>query len=179
MAEVSVVIMGVSGVGKSTLGSALADSLDRPFIDADDLHSSSNRIKMSQGTPLDDLDRQPWLHQIGREILRVQEQGSAPIVACSALKRKYRDKLRDFDPNIAFLFLNGDAETIAGRISERSHEYMPSSLLSSQFEALDVPVDEPRVLELDIRASVCQLIDSAAEWIRLLQRDLSPLEEGE
>jgi gluconokinase len=145
-----VVLMGVSGAGKTTTGQALAKALGWPFRDADDLHPPANVEKMRAGIPLTDDDRWPWLDRVVEEMRRVEETDGHVVVACSALKRTYRDRLAAAG-DVRFAYLAGDYDTIAGRLAERRHKYMPATLLSSQFATLEVPAD---ALVIDIRASV-------------------------
>jgi gluconokinase len=129
--------MGVSGSGKTTVGHLLGEAMGVPFLDGDDLHSSGNKAKMRAGNSLDDAERLPWLQAIGRLITAESERGVPIVVACSALKRSYRDVLREFAPGLLFVHLDGDPSLIVGRIQQRRHEYMPSSLLLSQVEILE------------------------------------------
>jgi gluconokinase len=129
-----VVVMGVSGSGKSTVGSALAQRLRVPFVDADALHPAANVAKMAAGHPLDDSDRVPWLDRVG-EWLAAHSDGG--VVSCSALKRKYRDQLRAHCATVEFLHLAGPPELFDRRMAERSGHFMPPSLLASQFAALE------------------------------------------
>ena len=155
------VIMGVSGSGKSTVGELLGHRLGVPFIDGDDLHPTANKEKMRTGTPLNDDDRRPWLQDIGRTLAAYQKEGSGAIVACSALKRRYRDLLREHAPDLLFLHLEGSADTLAARMAARNHEFMPATLLASQLEALEpLDADERHVL-LDVRQSPAELGDKA------------------
>ena len=148
-----VVVMGVSGSGKSTVGERLAARLGVPFADADDFHPPENIRKMSAGTPLDDADRAPWLAAMADWLsarVRLDEGG---VLVCSALKRRYRDRLRRATPALLFLHLDGPEELIARRLRARRGHFMPPSLLRSQFETLErlqedergsvVPVDGP------------------------------------
>ncbi|WP_068187199.1 gluconokinase [Mycobacterium sp. UM_CSW] len=136
-----VVVMGVSGSGKSTVGAALARRLAVPFIDADTLHPPANIAKMTAGEPLDDDDRRPWLERVG-EWLADHRDGA--VASCSALKRNYRDQLRAHCPEVEFLHLAGSPELIGGRLAARSGHFMPAALLQSQFEALEpLGADEP------------------------------------
>ncbi|MHC6594031.1 gluconokinase [Arthrobacter sp. C152] len=156
-----VVIMGVSGSGKSTVGALLGRRMGSRFVDGDDLHPAQNKEKMGAGIPLDDDDRWPWLGAIGRTLASSQKAGSGVIVACSALKRRYRDLLREHAPEVLFLHLEGSAETLAARMAGRNHEFMPVTLLASQLEALEpLEADEAHVL-LDVRKSPAELVEDA------------------
>lgn len=150
-----VVLMGVSGSGKSTLGTAYSKHTGWPFFDGDDFHPKENVAKMKEGIPLDDEDRVPWLLSLRRLIAEHLEQNNPMILACSALKASYREVLQRADPRIRFVFLTGDFDLIARRIAERSHNYMPSSLLKSQFDTLEPPAD---AIQLDISHSLTELI---------------------
>ncbi|MDR6623339.1 gluconokinase [Sinomonas atrocyanea] len=135
----TVFVTGVSGVGKTTVASSLAAALGRVFIDADDLHPAENKAKMGAGTPLTDDDRWPWLDAVG---LAASRQPS--VVACSALRRRYREYLSTFAPSAVFIHLDASHEDIARRIAGRAHEYMPASLLESQLATLEpLDPDEP------------------------------------
>jgi len=125
--------MGVSGSGKTTSGTLLAEELGRRFVDGDDLHPPSNKQKMALGYPLDDFDREPWLKSVGQQLAL----SPAPVVACSALKVSYRDAIRKVSPATIFIHLVGPPSLIAIRVADRAHEYMPASLLQSQFETLE------------------------------------------
>jgi gluconokinase len=152
--------MGVSGSGKSTVGAALAGRLGVPFEDADDLHPETNIAKMSRGEPLDDSDRYPWLERIG-EWLAAHEHGG--VIACSALKRKYRDQLRHHCPSVEFLHLSGGREVIERRQASRPGHFMPASLLTSQFETLEplAPDEDGVVVQVD--GSVDQIVEGYLE----------------
>lgn len=130
-----VVVMGVSGSGKSTVGMLLAERLGVPYAEADDFHPPANIAKMSAGDPLDDRDRAPWLDAIAAWIVERGDGGG--VVSCSALRRRYRDRLRQDTPGLFFLHLDGSEELIAGRLAARTRHFMPAGLLRSQFEALE------------------------------------------
>ncbi len=152
-----VVVMGVSGSGKSTVGAALAQRLRVPFADADDFHPPANIKKMTAGQPLNDDDRYPWLEAIG-EWLAVR-CGDGGVMSCSALKRKYRDQLRRHCPEAVFLHLAGSLEVIGRRQSSRPGHFMPASLLASQFETLE-PLESD---EAGVAVDVDQDIDGIVE----------------
>ena len=142
--------MGVSGCGKSTVGQALATAVGWPFFDADDFHPPANVAKMAAGLPLEDADRWPWLDRIGDELRAVLARGGHAVLACSALREAYRARLRRAG-DVRFVYLKGDAATIAARLSGRQHKYMPPSLLPSQFATLEPPTD---ALAVDLREPV-------------------------
>lgn len=152
-----VVVMGVSGSGKSTVGSALAQLLRVPFVDADTLHPHANIEKMSAGEPLDDDDRYPWLEKVG-EWLTAHRGGG--IVSCSALKRKYRDQLRTHCPSVEFLHLRGSPGLIGNRISSRPGHFMPAALLRSQFDALQPLGTDELGITVDIGHDVDTIIET-------------------
>ena len=131
-----VVVMGVSGSGKTTIGQALAKRLGCPFLDADDFHPAANVEKMRAGVPLDDADRLPWLERLNAELRGTKEA----VLACSALKARYRDVLSAGIADFRLVHLRGPFELIARRLAQRRHRYMPASLLQSQFDALEPPV---------------------------------------
>ncbi|MHC3003644.1 gluconokinase [Gordonia metallireducens] len=151
-----VVVMGVSGSGKSTVGAALAQRLRVPFADADDFHSAENIAKMSAGQPLDDDDRRPWLESIG---VWLAEHGDGGVMSCSALKHEYRDRLRGHEPSVLFAHLAGSVEVIARRQASRPGHFMPTALLRSQFETLEPLTSDERGLTVDVDQSVDAIVD--------------------
>ena len=142
--------MGVCGSGKTTVGEILAQELAWPFFDADDFHPQANVAKMASGQPLTDADRWPWLDGIAEEMRRVLARGGHAVLACSALKDAYRSRLQRAG-DVRIVYLKGDQPTIAARLAERHHKYMPASLLPSQFAALEEPAD---AVVVDIRQSI-------------------------
>ena len=149
-----IVVMGVCGCGKTTIGRALAATLGWPFHDADDFHPDVNVAKMAVGNALDDTDRWPWLDRIVTAMQSAQSEGGNAVLACSALKQVYRDRLQRAG-DVRFVYLRGDVETIGARLSARSHKYMPASLLPSQFATLEEPRD---ALVVDIRQSPAEQV---------------------
>jgi gluconokinase len=145
-----ILLMGVSGSGKTTTGQALAETLGWPFFDGDDFHPEVNVAKMAAGQPLTDADRWPWLDRIAVEMRGILARGGNAVFACSALKAAYRRRLQDAG-DVRLVHLQGDAATIGARLAQRAHRYMPPSLLPSQFAALEAPED---ALVVDIRESI-------------------------
>jgi len=160
----AVVVMGVSGCGKSTVGSALAERLNGVFYDGDDFHPLENVQKMADGVPLTDEDRWPWLDRLRVLIHDEVDRGSLPIVACSALKRKYRDHLRRENDGLQFVFLNGSYELILARMQARQEHYMQPDMLKSQFDALEIPGPQ-EALPVQINRDIPEIVD---EIVRLL-----------
>jgi gluconokinase len=144
------VVMGVSGAGKTAIGEALAHELGWRFIDADEYHPEANVAKMAAGVPLEDDDRWPWLDRLNT----VMKEEKKAVVACSALKERYRQRLAQGIEQIEWIWLKGDFELIHSRLSKRQHRYMPASLLESQFAALEPPA---HAIAVDVSAdlSVC------------------------
>lgn len=154
-----VVVMGVTGSGKSTVGHALAERMGVPFADADDFHSPANVAKMRSGVPLTDTDRAPWLRTIGAWL--AEHDGA--VVTCSALKRVYRDQLRESAPGATFLHLHGDKEAVRKRVGARPGHFMPTSLVDSQFADLEpLGADEQGVV-VDFTLPVDVIVDRFLE----------------
>ncbi|MCA2222178.1 gluconokinase [Nonomuraea aurantiaca] len=153
-----IVVMGVTGCGKSTVGAALAERLGVPFADADDFHSPANVAKMTAGMPLDDADRLPWLRAVGAWL--AEHAGTGAVVACSALKRRYRDLLREAAPEAIFLHLDGDIDMIRKRVAHRPGHFMPESLVASQFAALEPLGPDERGVALDLSLPVDDLVNA-------------------
>ncbi len=140
-----VILMGVSGAGKTTIGRMLAGALGWDFRDGDDLHSAANREKMNSGVALTDADRRPWLAAIRAMIDEYLARGTNAVVACSALKRSYRETLAADPARVRFVWLDGPRELIARRIATRRGHFMPAELLASQFADLEAPADALRI----------------------------------
>lgn len=150
--------MGVSGTGKSLIGSMLATRLGLPFADADDFHTPENIAKMARGEPLDDADRAPWLATLAGWLAEHGRTGA--VLSCSALKRAYRDVLRRGAPAARFLHLTGDAALLGERIAQRSGHFMPASLLASQLATLEPLAADERGLVLDVHATPEALVEA-------------------
>lgn len=150
-----IVITGVAGVGKTTVGALLAQKLSWQFIDADDFHPESNISKMRQGIPLTDEDREEWLKNISAELSKKEKEVINVVLACSALKESYRKKIISVSKNILWVFLEGSFELISKRLINRTNHFMPPGLLQSQFDILEVPTN---ALIIDSSLSPDQII---------------------
>jgi len=144
------VVMGVSGAGKTTVGELIAERLDWPFVDGDDLHPEANIDKMRSGVPLTDADRAPWLAAIGAWIDARAKADQPGVVACSALKRAYRARLREGRPQVRIVYLRGSQTEIAERLAHRSGHFWPAKLLASQFADLEPPATDEHAIVVDI-----------------------------
>ncbi|MCX7888146.1 MAG: gluconokinase [Rhodobacteraceae bacterium] len=154
-----IVVMGVSGAGKSVIGAALAARIGARFVDADSLHTPEAVAKMAGGTPLDDADRAPWLARVGRALA---EAPHPVVIACSALRRRYRDAIRAAAGGpVLFLHLDGPREVIAGRLAARRGHYMPAALLDSQIAALEPPGPDEDHAVLDLRQDPGAIVAAA------------------
>lgn len=145
-----VVLMGVCGVGKTTVGRLLAGRLGARFLEGDEYHPAANVAKMRAGTPLDDRDREPWLRALAEEIGRYAGRGEDVVVACSALKHAYRDILAAGRPDMRFIHLTGSPALIQSRLDARQDHYMPPALLPSQLAALEPPAGDEPAIAVDI-----------------------------
>jgi carbohydrate kinase (thermoresistant glucokinase family) len=156
-----VVVMGVCGCGKTVIGEALAARLDLPFLEGDAFHPAKNIARMRAGIPLSDANRAEWLKRLGDALLSAH--GTGAVLACSALKRRYRDLLRSAQPDLRLVFLHGRRELIKSRMAGRAGHYMPASLLDSQLADLEPPqTDEPHCA-LDIERPVEEIVDAACD----------------
>ncbi|MGY5452384.1 gluconokinase [Agarivorans sp. MS3-6] len=170
------IVMGVSGSGKSSIGQALAERLGIAFIDGDDLHPSDNIKKMCRGEPLNDKDRQPWLNRIRQQARQCLAEQHSVVIVCSALKKHYRDTLRQAGHEVVFIFLDGSFQLISQRLAGRSEHFMPSELLASQFASLEVPsTTETDVLRTDINGSVRQIVSRCISAIARSEQAHQPL----
>lgn len=144
------VVMGVSGCGKSTVGALLAAALQIEFLEGDGLHSQRNIARMASGIALTDEDRKDWLELVAGHLARARHTGAGLVVACSALKRAYRDILRRGAPQLVFVHLNGASELLGARTAQRTGHYMPASLLQSQLATLEPPTPDEQALTVDV-----------------------------
>jgi gluconokinase len=162
------IVMGVAGAGKSRIGAALAEALGLEFVEGDHYHSAENVARMSAGLPLTDADRQGWLRALAERIRDAVNAGTGLVLACSALKRSYRDLLRAESgaPRLQFIFLRGERTLIAERIAGRRGHYMPASLLDSQLEALEEPSPDERAWVYDVTSSPDELVAAMARRAR-------------
>lgn len=163
IAPESLVFMGVAGSGKSTLGAAVAARLGRVWLEGDDFHGEASRRKMAEGQPLTDADRTAWLAALCEQ-LRSQPKGA--LAACSALKRSYRDQLRQASPGLRFAFLDIGKDEARRRVQTRGGHFFPASLMDSQFDALEPPIGEPGVLRLDALAPLSELQAQVCDWLK-------------
>jgi gluconokinase len=166
-APCALVVMGVSGSGKSTIADALARELGWRYEDGDKFHPASNVAKMRAGDPLTDEDRWPWLRAIADEIDRSCKRGERVVIACSALKRAYRDILVHGRRDVRFVFLDGTEALIAGRLAARKGHFMPPGLLTSQFKTLEPPAVDERPVTVSIDATVEAIVDDIVRQLKL------------
>ncbi len=162
-----VVVMGISGVGKSAVGHELADRVGVDYADGEDFHSEANIAKMSAGTPLTDEDRWPWLAAIAQWIDERCQAGERGIVSCSALKRTYRSRIVGTKSGVQLVYLKGDITLIGRRLQARKHHFMPASLLESQFTVLEEPQAEERALTVSIAMSPRRVVGTIIERLGL------------
>lgn len=161
MRAAAIIVMGVSGSGKSTIGALLAEALGWPFADADGFHPAANIAKMAAGQPLTDADRWPWLDAIAAHIEAARAAAQPVVVACSALRRTYRDRLRAGHGDLVFLHLAGEAGLIGERQAARQGHFMPPSLMASQFATLEDPAGEADAVTVSVVASPQQVVKAA------------------
>lgn len=166
------VVMGVAGCGKSSLGQRCADALNIPLLEGDDFHSANNISKMRSGTPLDDADREAWLDLLAQQL---QTHPGGVVLTCSALRQRYRNRLRTAVPGLRFVFLNLTQEQARERVASRAAHLFPVSLVASQFATLEDPSLEPGVLQLDACRPLDQLLPEVVRWAQVAASN-NPLE---
>ncbi|MFJ9041282.1 gluconokinase [Streptomyces sp. NPDC102406] len=164
-----VVVMGVAGTGKTTIGPLLAERLGVPYAEGDDFHPPANIAKMTAGTPLTDEDRRPWLDAIGE--WAHGRAGLGGVVSCSALKRSYRDRLRAGAPGVVFVHLTGDRKLIEDRMSHRQGHFMPTALLDSQFATLQPLEADEAGVGVDVSGSPEEIADRAVRALAALDSE--------
>ena len=157
----SLVVMGVSGCGKSCVGAVVARRLGLPFVEGDEFHSEANRARMRDGLALTDANRADWLDRLGVE-LRLQPGGA--VLTCSALKASYRDRLRSASPGLRFAWLDLDPASAEERVAQRAAHFFPKGLVASQFKALESPLDEPGVIRLDALLPLDEIAEHVVRW---------------
>ncbi|WP_284615460.1 gluconokinase [Aquabacterium humicola] len=158
----SLVVMGVSGCGKSRVGAAIAQRLGLPLVEGDEFHSAANRQRMREGIALTDADRADWLDRLGAELAR--RPGGA-VLTCSALKASYRDRLRAASPDLRFAWLDLDRTAAQARVAQRAEHFFPAGLVATQFDALEPPAGEPGVLRLDALLPPDEIAERVTRWI--------------
>jgi gluconokinase/shikimate kinase len=166
------VIMGVSGSGKSTVAGVVSGRLGWDLAEGDDLHPAANVAKMQAGQPLTDDDRWPWLETIADWIRQHTQSGIPGVVTCSALKKRYRDVLRG--ENVVFVFLQGSKDNISGRLASRHGHFMPPALLESQFEALEEPTEDENYIALCVSATPAEEAQEIIERLNLAAASAAP-----
>lgn len=159
----ALVFMGVAGCGKSSVGHAVADMVGLPLIEGDDFHPAANREKMRAGIPLTDADRAPWLEELGRQLAAAAPGGV--LLACSALKRAYRDVLRRHRPDVRFVFLDLDRDAALARVSARPGHFFSPKLIDSQFATLERPDGEAGVLTVSALAPLQVIVADIGDWL--------------
>ena len=165
MKELVLVVMGVSGSGKTTVARCLAERFGWPFMEGDALHPPENVAKMSQGVPLTDADRWPWLRNVAGWVDGQLRAGEPGIVTCSMLKRAYRDLVVDHKPGARTLYLRGDRALIEARMARRQHHFMPLSLLDSQFATLEPPMPDEPALSVDVDGTTDEIVARVVELL--------------
>lgn len=163
------ILMGVSSTGKTSVGTAIAQRLKMKLIDGDDLHPRANILKMGSGIPLNDEDRKPWLERINDAAFSLEQKSEKGIIVCSALKKKYRDQIRQGNSNIRFIFLHGSFELILERMKQRQGHFMKTEMLQSQFNTLEIPQDDEKdVVFIDIDSSFNEVVERCIQAIQPL-----------
>ena len=162
----ALVVMGTAGAGKSRIGTALAEALHVPFIEGDAFHPPENVAQMAAGIPLTDDDRQGWLHALAHALRVARQNGTGVVLACSALKRRYRDVLRGGDDTIRFIMLEGDAALLRERLTARAGHYMSAAMLDSQLDALEPPGPDEDALTCDVGQAPGDIVSAIVAQLR-------------
>lgn len=163
----SFILMGVCSTGKTTIGTAVATQLGIKLIDGDDLHPKANILKMGSGQPLNDEDRAPWLERIRDAAFSLEKKSEIGIIVCSALKKKYRDLIRDGNENVKFIWLHGSYDLILERMRQRKGHYMKEEMLQSQFATLEEPkADEIDVIPISIDGSFNEVVERCVQALK-------------
>ena len=157
----SLVVMGVSGCGKSHLGAVVAERLGLPLVEGDEFHSEANRARMRDGIALTDADRADWLDRLGAEL---GQRPAGAVLTCSALKASYRERLRRASPGLRFVWLDLDPESAEMRVAQRAAHFFPKGLVATQFEALESPLGEPGVLRVDALLPPEAIVERVVRW---------------
>ena len=169
MAGSSIIVMGVCACGKSTIGELLAKQTGRKFIDGDDLHPRANIQKMASGQPLNDQDRKPWLERIRDAAYSLESKNEHGVIVCSALKKQYRDQIREGNQSVSFIFLDGSQPLILERMRARKGHFMRETMVQSQFDTLERPDGEAGVFHIDIDGTFEQVVDRAVTALEQAQ----------
>lgn len=165
----SFILMGVSSTGKTSVGTEVAKRLGIKLIDGDDLHPRANILKMRQGIPLDDADRVPWLERIRDAAFSLEQKSETGIIVCSALKRKYREQIREGNANMKFVFLHGDFDLVLKRMQQRQGHFMKPEMLKSQFATLEEPnAEETDVIAVSIDGTFEDVVERVLQAIKPL-----------
>jgi gluconokinase len=166
LGQQAIIVMGVAGSGKSTLGAALARALNCPFLEGDDFHAPEAVSRMRAGIPLTDADRWPWLDRLGRAIGADVVRHGIAVAACSALRKAYRTRLQEVIPvQVSFVVMDADPEELSRRLTERKQHYMPPSLLASQLDTLERPQSDEMAIVLDARRPPAALCEQVVAWL--------------
>jgi gluconokinase len=163
----TIVVMGVAGCGKTTVGAALAHRLGMHFVDGDDLHPSTNVEKMRSGSPLTDDDRWPWLDAVGTVLVNASMHADGVVVACSALRQRYRDRIRAASPGVRFVLLVLPSSVASARLAARDGHFMPATLIASQFATLELPTaDEADITVQNAEHPLAEIVDFVVAAVR-------------
>ncbi|WP_045761189.1 gluconokinase [Xanthomonas albilineans] len=164
-AAAAIIVMGVAGSGKTSVAQALAAHYRMTFLDADDMHSAEAKAQMARGIPLSDAQRAPWVAALATRLRQSNAVGDGIVLAFSGLRRAHRQQLRDSGVPMRFVFLHAAMHVIAARLAARSGHFMPPTLLQSQIDALESPIDETDVIAVDVDAPFAEVVAEAIAWL--------------